>query len=94
MKNELILLPARLAVELAQLAPTLTTYEARHQAIDGPGGVRGRYNSRANELWRALRASDALYARINNDLANQCDAFVAALLPPADSGRYVGIPRN
>lgn len=93
-QHEIVELPAALTAELAALEPELTTYEARQAAINGQGGIRARYNARLNQLGRAGNASQALCSRIGDDVGRQCDHFMAAILPPADSGLYVGIPRN
>jgi len=89
---KLTALIAELDAELAALAPSLTTFAARYAAVNARGGVRGRYLSRLNGLART--SSDLLRTRVGTEIANKCDSFVTELLPPADSGRYVGVPRG
>jgi len=89
-KHELAALTTELAAELAALEPTLTTVDGRVRAINQ--GIRAKYNTRLFALSQG--SSVVMTTNIGNEIGRQCDAFIAAILPPADSGLYVGFPRN
>lgn len=93
-KNDAFALPQELAAELSALAAELSTFEARQAAINGNGGLRSKYNSRLTRLRMTHSLGDAMCASIGRDISRQCDALMLATLPPADSGQYVGYPRN
>ena len=56
--------------------------------------MRGRYTSRLDNLRYAAGGAGSVFGDVVAQINKACDDFIIAVLPPADSGLYVGFPHH